>query len=209
MSLKSKHNQIWFRRIHIYVSMALLLITLFFAVTGITLNRPELFEQSHPVITQYNLEVPTDVLFKHSNSFHPEKETLITFLRKETDVRGFPSDLDVYTTVDKGELIEGEVSMDFKGPGYNATVFVDMVSKEAEIEVTEYGVVALLNDLHKGRNSGEYWKWFIDITALLMVLFVLTGVCLLLPKKKTLNVALKWSVLGTLIAWAVYVVAVP
>ena len=54
-----------------------------------------------------------------------------------------------------------------------------MVTQHAEIEITDYGVIALLNDLHKGRNSGEVWKRFIDITALLMVFFVLTGVCLL------------------------------
>lgn len=74
--------------------------------------------------------------------------------------------------------------MDFKGPGYNASVFVDVTSEMVEVETTNYGVIALLNDLHKGRNSGEVWKWFIDITALLMIFFVLTGVCLLLPKKK-------------------------
>lgn len=76
--------------------------------------------------------------------------------------------------------------MDFKGPGYNASVFVDVTSEFVEVETTNYGVIALLNDLHKGRNSGEVWKWFIDITALLMIFFVLTGVCLLLPKKRRL-----------------------
>ena len=99
--------------------------------------------------------------------------------------------------------------MDFKGPGYNASVFVDVTSEMVEVETTNYGVIALLNDLHKGRNSGEVWKWFIDITALLMVFFVLTGVCLLLPKKKTLNTSIKWTVFGSTISLAIYFVAVP
>ena len=57
--------------------------------------------------------------------------------------------------------------MDFKGPGYNASVFIDLLAGEAEIETTDYGWVAQLNDLHKGRNTGEAWIVFIDISALL------------------------------------------
>ncbi|ABU74636.1 hypothetical protein VIBHAR_06753 [Vibrio campbellii ATCC BAA-1116] len=38
--------------------MALLLVTLFFALTGITLNRPELFERSEPIIQQHTLNIP-------------------------------------------------------------------------------------------------------------------------------------------------------
>lgn len=73
--------------------------------------------------------------------------------------------------------------MDFNGPGYHAAVFIDIVERMVEIEATNYGLVAQLNDLHKGRNCGEVWKWFIDISAALVVVFVITGVCLLLPKK--------------------------
>lgn len=209
MSLKNKQVQLWARRIHIYVSMALLIVTLFFSVTGITLNRPELFESSRPNISYKALLIPEQVLFEQPGLFRPDKEELIGYLRERADLGGFASSIDTYTELDNGALIQGELSLDFKGPGYNATVFIDMVTREAEIEITDYGVVALLNDLHKGRNSGDIWKWFIDITALLMVVFVVTGLCLLLPKKKTLIVALRWCLFGTLTTWAVYVLAVP
>ncbi|NMU82396.1 peptidase, partial [Vibrio parahaemolyticus] len=87
------------RRLHIYISMALLLVTLFFAVTGITLNRPELFERSEPIIQQHTLTVPHSVLFSHSDTFQPNREGLVAFLTKETELRGTPSALDVYTEV--------------------------------------------------------------------------------------------------------------
>ncbi len=74
--------------------------------------------------------------------------------------------------------------LDYKGSGYNAAIFIDMTTAQATIESTHYGVIAVLNDLHKGRNSGEVWRWFIDITALLMVMFVLTGVFLLMHLKE-------------------------
>jgi hypothetical protein len=209
MLLKSKGVQTWARRLHIYISMALLLVTLFFALTGITLNRPELFERSEPIIQQHTLAIPNEQLFANEGSFQPNRAALLSFLTQETDLRGTPSALDVYTEVEDGELLIGELSLDFKGPGYNATVFVDMTTGEAEVESTNYGTVALLNDLHKGRNSGEVWKWFIDITALLMVFFVLTGVCLLLPKKKTLRTSMKWMSFGTVLSLIIYLAAVP
>ncbi|EKO3863114.1 PepSY-associated TM helix domain-containing protein [Vibrio harveyi] len=209
MLLKSKGVQTWARRLHIYVSMALLLVTLFFALTGITLNRPALFERSEPIIQQHTLTIPSKQLFATEGSFQPNRSALLNFLTQETHLRGTPSALDVYTEIEDGELVIGELSLDFKGPGYNATVFVDMTTGEAEVETTNYGIVALLNDLHKGRNSGDAWKWFIDITALLMVLFVLTGVCLLLPKKKTLRTSMQWMAFGTLLSLVIYFVAVP
>ncbi|WP_423840880.1 PepSY-associated TM helix domain-containing protein [Vibrio mytili] len=209
MLLKSKGVQTWARRLHIYISMALLLVTLFFAITGITLNRSELFERNEPIVQQHALVIPAASLFLSSTSFQPNRSEVIAYLKREVQLSGMPSALDVYTEVEAGELLVGELSMDFKGPGYNATVFVDMTTGEAEVETTHYGIVALLNDLHKGRNSGDVWKWFIDATALLMVFFVLTGVCLLLPKKKTLRTSLQWMGFGTALSLIVYIVAVP
>ncbi|MGR5131149.1 PepSY-associated TM helix domain-containing protein [Vibrio alfacsensis] len=209
MLFKSKGVQTWARRLHIYVSMALLAVTLFFALTGITLNRPELFERSEPIIQQYTLTIPSQILFEREGNFQPNRSALLDFLAQETELRGTPSALDVYTEVENGELVLGEFSLDFKGPGYNATVFVDMTTGVAEIEITHYGIVAQLNDLHKGRNSGDTWKWFIDITAVLMVFFVLTGVCLLLPKKKTFRTSMQWMSLGTVLSLVIYFVAVP
>ena len=209
MSLKSRAVQSWARRLHVYISMALLFVVLFFSVTGITLNRPELFESSQPNIQRSTLTLPTSLFTVQDGRLKADETAFETFLFEEANLSGVPSGLDIYAEIEDGELLIGEVSMDFKGPGYNASVFVDVTSEFVEVETTNYGVIAFLNDLHKGRNSGEVWKWFIDITALLMIFFVLTGVCLLLPKKKTLNTSIKWTVLGSAISLVIYFVAVP
>jgi len=93
--------------------------------------------------------------------------------------------------------VEGEVTLDFKGPGYDASIYIDQLEPMAEVSVTDYGTVAWLNDLHKGRNTGAAWHWFIDLSAVLMVLFVLTGVVLLVPKKRTLRTAMAWTLVGS------------
>ena len=209
MSLKSRAVQSWARRLHVYISMALLFVVLFFSVTGITLNRPELFESTQPNIQRSTFTLPTSLFSIQDGRLKADEMAFEMFLFEEANLSGVPSGLDIYAEIEDGELLIGEVSMDFKGPGYNASVFVDLTSEKVEVETTNYGVIALLNDLHKGRNSGEVWKWFIDITALLMIFFVLTGVCLLLPKKKTLNTSIKWTVLGSAISLIINFFAVP
>ncbi|MGF1681573.1 PepSY-associated TM helix domain-containing protein [Photobacterium minamisatsumaniensis] len=209
MVLKSKAVQLWARRLHIYISMALLLVVLFFSVTGITLNRPELFVKSQPTVESITLEVPVKLLNSGRSAYVPDEQQLLQYLKQQADISGTPSSMEVFTEVEDGELFEGEVSLNYKGPGFNATVFIDLTTREVEIEKSYYGAVAVLNDLHKGRNSGEVWKWFIDITALLMVFFVLTGVCLLIPKRKTFSTSIKWTAFGSAVTLLIFFFAVP
>jgi len=208
-SLKNKKVQLWSRRLHIYSSMALLLVTLFFAITGITLNRPALFVSDTPDIEQRLLQIPEALFRSNTGQFKVDKVALLTYLAEQGELSGKASDMQIYSEVENGELIEGEVSLNYKGPGFNSTVFIDMLAQQAEIESSHYGVVAVLNDLHKGRNTGPVWALFIDISALLMVLFVLTGVFLLVPKKKSFSTGLKWTALGSTATLAIYLFAVP
>ncbi|MBU2039170.1 MAG: PepSY-associated TM helix domain-containing protein, partial [Gammaproteobacteria bacterium] len=46
-------------------------------------------------------------------------------------------------------------------------------------ERSERGWISYLNDLHKGRNTGPLWSWFIDIFSLLCLVFSLSGLWLL------------------------------
>ena len=39
--------------------------------------------------------------------------------------------------------------------------------------------VSYLNDLHKGRNTGTAWSWFIDLFAIASLVFAMTGLVLL------------------------------
>lgn len=208
-SLKNKKVQLWARRLHIYVSMALLLVVLFFSLTGITLNRPHLYVSESPNVDRNILSIPDRFFVLEQGKFNVDKTQLLNYLATEGKLSGKPSAMQMFSEVEEGELVEGELSLDYKGPGYNSTVFIDMVTQEAEIEITHYGAIAVLNDLHKGRNSGEVWAWFIDISALLMVFFVLTGVCLLVPKKKSFSLGIKWTAFGSMVTLLIYLFAVP
>lgn len=65
------------------------------------------------------------------------------------------------------------------GPGRDAWASIARKTGEIEAELTNRGAVSFLNDLHKGRNTGTAWFWFIDGLAIAAIIFTLTGLLLL------------------------------
>ena len=64
----------------------------------------------------------------------------------------------------------------------------------AEYETTDRGMVSWLNDLHKGRNTGTVWSWFIDMFAGACMVFAITG--FLIMKLHAANRPSTWPVIG-------------
>jgi hypothetical protein len=64
-------------------------------------------------------------------------------------------------------------------PGGDAWLRVDLRSGEAEFEDSDRGLLALLNDLHKGRNTGAVWRAFLDVFAAGCLVFCITGLLIL------------------------------
>ncbi|MEJ7769503.1 MAG: PepSY-associated TM helix domain-containing protein [Chitinophagaceae bacterium] len=52
-----------------------------------------------------------------------------------------------------------------------------MSCKDGKFQLTELrlGLIAVLNDLHKGRDSGKDWSWLIDVSSGLLTLVSLSG----------------------------------
>jgi len=72
-----------------------------------------------------------------------------------------------------------EVYLALPRPGGDGWVSIDRTSGQVTSEATSRGWISYLNDLHKGRNAGVVWKWFIDIFAVACFLFAITGLLLL------------------------------
>jgi len=62
----------------------------------------------------------------------------------------------------------------------------------------------VINDLHKGRDTGSAWADIIDISAALMVLVSLTGLILIFFLQKRLKTGLIAVGIGTAVCIAVY-----
>ena len=184
----------WSRTIHIYFSICLLGILVFFSITGITLNHVD-FYTADPDVTEKVVTplpaFPLDDQDQIANS--PE---LADFLGNEFDV-----ELDKATLTQDGDFL----FVDYRTPGATVFIEIDQTLQEAFGETTNYGFVAMLNDLHKARDTTILWKWLLDISSVLLVLFSLTGFVLLLPNtyrfKRVAGYSLAATVLLTLGYW--------
>ena len=97
-------------------------------------------------------------------------------------------------------LDESEAAVSFKGPGYAADAFINRETGEYELTETRSGLIAALNDLHKGRDTGRDWSWMIDASAVLMTLVSLTGLVLIWFLKRRRLSGLRWQACA---AWLV------
>jgi uncharacterized protein len=179
------------RWLHIYVSMASLLIVLFFSVTGITLNHPDWTFGNVRKQEEFKGQVPPDWLKPGRTEAQVLKFEIAEALRRAHHLRG---------TVEEFRVDDAECVVSFKAPGSSADAFLDRKTGRYTITVSYDGLVAVLNDLHKGRHSGPVWSWVIDLTAALMVFISMSGMILLLYFKRRRRAGLVLAVLGALLA---------
>jgi hypothetical protein len=193
----SKSSLSFARIIHVYVSMALLLLMLFFAVTGITLNHPNWFSQADQEPKREQVPIPAYLLPVNAQDSQ-WRLAAGHWLKSEWAMDMASADID-----------EDEISLVSKGPGTYRSLTLDLLDSQAYVETLDYGVVAVVNDLHKGRNTGTAWAWILDLSAVLIILFSLTGAYLLLPQTKRLKKSLLYMVLVSSSCGLVYVYFVP
>jgi len=191
------------RWLHIYLSMVSFAILLFFAVTGLTLNHADWFHNEALAADIETGVVPTEWLGKlDENGVRHQMATnkLEDFFRQKHGVKGALSDL-------SGDAYECLVG--FKGPGYEASIFIDVSSGAYELEQSQLGVIAIINDLHKGRDSGPAWSLIIDASAILMCLVSLTGLGLIFFLKRRRRGGLMMAIGGGLASYLLYCLLVP
>ncbi|MGP3790830.1 PepSY-associated TM helix domain-containing protein [Pseudomonas sp. B392_1p] len=155
-----------------WISSALCLMgMLLFAFTGITLNHAAQIEAKAQVTTR--LEQLPAMLQQQLLDAAP------TAGMPTALANWLESTLDIRLGGREAEWSGGELYIGLPRPGGDAWLSLDIASGELEYESTDRGWIAYLNDLHKGRHSGEAWSWFIDIFSIVCVIFSLTGLLLL------------------------------
>ncbi len=161
------------RKWHWMSSAICFVCMLLFSVTGISLNHAGAIESKPTIIrivgqlpesflpqlmitnTKKNIELPVaiyDWLLQHS---------AITLDSKNAEVNG------------------SEVYLPLTRPGGDAWLSIDIETGEFEYESTDRGWISYLNDIHKGRNTGKAWIYFMDLFALACIIFSITGFVLL------------------------------
>ncbi len=181
------------RWLHTYLSMLSFAILLFFAVTGLTLNHAEWFDsRERPVMVHGTLNKAW------VNTPDPNavaKDELVNYFRRTYRTKGALSDFHV-----DGQQCE----VLFKGPGYEADAIIDRETGNYDLTVSPFSLVAVLNDLHKGRDTGRKWSAVIDFSAVLMTLVSLTGLSLIFFLNKRRVSGLLLVVFGALLFWLIF-----
>lgn len=189
------------RFLHLYLSMVAFAIVLFFAATGITLNHQDWFSSQQKTVVHHGLAAHQMLGSRTAQGEDSgvDKLGLVEMLRAQ-DIHGAVSDF---------RIDDSQIEVSFKAPGYSADAFIDRDSGKYDLTETRNGFVAVMNDLHKGRDSGKAWSVLIDISAGLLVLVSVTGLVLLwfMHKRRTNGFIL--AVAGALLCIAIYKIFVP
>lgn len=197
-SLFEKRTASVSRWLHIYLSMVSFAIVFFFAITGLTLNHADWFADQVKT-TEYKGKVKAEWV-NNPDTAKINKLQIVELLRSEHGIKGALSDF---------RMEESEVSLSFKGPGYSSDVFIERETGAYELSETRMGLFAVMNDLHKGRDSGKGWGWLIDISAVFMSLVSLTGLILILFLKRKRFSGLFVAAIGLGLCYLIYNVFVP
>lgn len=169
----------WLKHLHQWhwVSAAACLIGLvLFSLTGFTLNHADDIGASPQVATR-TAALP--------DNLRSELEALAS--NSQTQPLQLPSSVQQWLRVEMSiaagdsapEWSADEVYVSLPRPGGDAWLSIDLLSGEVTHELTDRGWISYLNDLHKGRNTGTAWSWFIDIFAFATLIFAITGLFLL------------------------------
>lgn len=152
---------------------------LLFALTGITLNHADSIP-AQPTVRTLEAQVPAQLLATLSPADAgaagageaPLPAALRQWLAQELD-------LHIRASV-AAEWSEFDLYLPLPRPGGDAWLSLDLESGELLYERTDRGWVSYFNDLHKGRDTGDAWRWFIDIFAIACMVFSVTGLWLLM-----------------------------
>lgn len=165
----------WLKQLHLWhwMSAAVSLVgMMLFAITGITLNHAATIA-AKPVVTDRAATLPPPLLALLKQPAGPDA----TLPAPVAQAVARAVDLDL-----AGHAVEWSDDAAYVAlprPGGDAWVSIDRASGAITSEVTRRGWISYLNDLHKGRNAGTAWFWFIDAFAAACILFTLTGLLLL------------------------------
>lgn len=172
---KRKWRGWWLKQLHTWhwMSAAISLVgMLLFAITGITLNHAASIG-AKPVVTDRAATLPPPLL----RLLGKPATTDAALPRPVADAVERMVGLNAAGKA--GEWSDTDVYVALPRPGGDGWVSIDRASGRITSEDTSRGWIAYLNDLHKGRNAGGAWSWFLDIFAGACILFTLTGLLLL------------------------------
>ena len=185
----------WSRLVHVYTSMAALLLVLFFGATGITLNHPTWSIGDSVSTSTKSGTLPMAASANGTVAWLPVSEYARNQLGASGEIEGF-------------DEAAGTATIRYRKPGYAADLTFAVADGKYELTTTQQGwFFGILNDLHKGRYADSSWKWLIDVSGLLLVVMAMAGIVLQLMLKRRRTAAFVVAGVGAVLTIVLAVIA--
>jgi hypothetical protein len=179
------------RMLHAYLSAFAFLALFFFSATGILLNHPEWFEAYQPAEHKVAFALaPAELAAAKASK--DRGRALAAAAAHHASLPG------AYASAD---IDSGQALVRMEGPKGSADLTIDLATGKAEGRVTRANLMAIIQDLHRGKNSGVAWRWVIDLSAWLVLGLSLIGYVLFF----SLRFRLKTSLILTAVSLAVLI----
>jgi uncharacterized protein len=187
------------RMLHAYLSAFAFLALIFFALTGLFLNHPDWFDNNKPATHDQTLTLPLKEL---TPALQPSTSlpALATIVARAAPVRG------IYKS---GEIVDGEAHIRMEGVTGKSDIIINLTSGVTEITQEKAGITTIIQDLHRGKNSGQVWQTLIDITAVMVLALSLIGYILFFSIRFRLATSLKLTAASLLLLGGIFWFFVP
>jgi hypothetical protein len=154
-----------------------MLLVAFFAATGLTLHHPTWSLGSTTTSTQRGTLPAASV----ATTGNVDYLAISEYVRDTFGVSGKVKDYG--TSAGAGHI-------DYAGPGYSASATFSLTDPAVVVTTTQGDLLAILNDIHKGRDTSGSWGWVIDASAILLLVVVVSGIGIQVFQRKRRRSAL-------------------
>lgn len=174
------------RRVHLYTSIPLVMLLLFYAVTGFLGNRADLFANQteadgSEVAADHQYTLPPDLPLKVA--------AVGPWLEKH---HGGQIDPDVAEEDDESILCDAESVWG------THTFTIDKPSRTYQVESRRAPWIVALVNLHRGKHAGWRQKLLVDLSAAVLALVCITGIAMVACARTQVRQRIVMAVLGTL-----------
>lgn len=187
------------RMLHAYISAFAFLALMFFSVTGILLNHPTWLQGEAPKEQSVTAQIPADAIAAALKDAD-QPRALAAAVTKRVKLRG---------AYKSGEMLDGEAMLRLEGATGSTDVILNLETGKAEATVAPATATSIVNDLHKGKNTGAVWRLVIDVTGFLVLALSVIGYVLFFSLRFRLRTSLILTGVSLAAFLALYLAFVP
>jgi uncharacterized protein len=186
------------RMLHAYLSAFAFIALFFFSATGILLNHPEWFENYQPEQKPIAFAMSPAELAAAKASKDPGRALAERAAAKAPLAGAYAS----------ADLAGPQALVRLEGPKGSTDLTIDLNTGAATAKVSRANLLAIVQDLHRGKNSGAPWRFVIDVTAYVVLALSVIGYVLFFSLRFRLRTSLIFTGVSLLIltgiaAWLV------